>query len=148
MGRIAFATAVLLTSTFIFATDAYAQVAGQWTLELGQWQAGEGRQVRIPGENVGTLDITIRGDSAFAQLRDGAPEAQELEGRVQGSTATLFGTREARVNRNGEEAEIVLTVELEISVTADEASGIIRMRNGAEEPVFRTFKGRAADGGE
>jgi hypothetical protein len=146
MGKITFATAVLLMSTFLTASDAQAQLAGQWTLELGEWQAGEGRQVRIPGGNAGSLAITIRGDSAFAQLRDGDPEPLDLAGRVAGNTAKLVGNRMARVNRNGEATEVLLTVELDISVTSGEATGTIRMRAGADEPVIRTFKGRTANG--
>ena len=121
-----------------------AQLAGKWTLEFGEWQAGEGRQVRIPGGNRGTLEVTVRGDSAFAVFTDEDPEPQALKGRVQSGSTLLVGTREAMVNRNGEETEVVLTFEIEMQVASSEATGTMRLKAGPGEPVARTFKGRLA----
>jgi hypothetical protein len=112
-------------------------------MEFGEWQAGEGRMVRIPGGNAGTLEITVRGDSAFAKLVNDDPEAQELKGRVQGNRAALAGTRIAQMNRNGEVSEVTLTVEMDITAAAGEIDGVMRLRSGADEPVTRTLKGRS-----
>jgi hypothetical protein len=143
MRKAAWTLAIVAVSMLGRAAAAEAQLAGKWTMEFGEWQAGEGRVVRIPGGNRGTLEITVRGDSAFAELVDDDPEAQELKGRVQPGRTTLAGTRTARMNRNGEESEITLTVEMDVTVAAGEMTGVMRLRNGADEPVTRTLKGRS-----
>ena len=143
MRRVAWTLALAVASLSAAAARAEAQLAGRWTMEFGEWQAGEGRMVRIPGGNGGTLEITIRGDSAFAKLTNDDPEPQEFKGLVQGATAKLAGSRQARMNRNGEESEVTLEIELDITAAAGEVSGVMRLQGSMDEPVTRTFKGRS-----
>ena len=143
MRRAALGLALAMGSLLGNAAGAQAQLAGRWTMQFGEWQAGEGRQVRIPGGNGGTLEITVRGDSAFAKLTNDDPEAQELKGRVQAGRATLKGTREATVNRNGEQSQIVLQVEMDITAAAGQVSGVMRLNAGGDEPATRTFTGKS-----
>ena len=145
MRRAVWAIVLAVGSVLGSAAGAEAQLAGRWAMEFGEWQAGEGRQVRIPGGNRGTLEIAVRGDSAFAKFTDEDPEPPELKGRVQGGRVTLAGTRVGMVNRNGEVSEIVLTIEMDIALAAGEMSGVMRLGSGGEEPVTRTLKGRPAN---
>jgi hypothetical protein len=113
-----------------------------WTVEFGEWQTGE-RQLRIPGGNAGRLEITARGDSAYASFVTEGP-AQELKGRVEGNKVVLRGTRAARINMNGTESEVTLQIVFEVTAAAGELTGVHRMGRDGDEPVWRSLKARPA----
>ena len=123
---------------------AQAQLAGKWAVELGEWQSDDGRQIRMAGGNTGTLEITVKGDSAVGTWTTGAAGSQPLtvRGKIAGGKTVLKGSREARRNINGEESTVTLNVIFEVGTDPDGIAGVMRMGAGDETAAWRSVKGK------
>ena len=134
----------LLTAAAFAPLSAQGQLAGKWAVELGEWQSDDGRQIRMPGGNTGTLEITVKGDSATAIWTTDASGAQPmtLRGKLDSKKAVLKGSREARRNINGEESTVTLNIVFDVSTEANALTGVLRMGAGDEMAAWRSVKGK------
>jgi hypothetical protein len=140
-------TSVLLALLAVSAVpDAVqAQATGKWTLELGEWksEAGAGIQIRMAPK--GNLVLNVTADSLTGTwLSEGAPETAlaNIHGRSEGKSVKLAGTRNARVNINGEESTVEVKIWFDLTVSGDEVSGTMKLQNPQGPPVMTEVKGR------
>jgi hypothetical protein len=142
-GVLALAVAVSLAATV---TQAEAQLAGKWSVELGEWQAEGGGEVQIQSSNSGQLEVTVKGDSAVAvwtgTQSSGPPLT--LRGKITGNKMVVQGNREGRVNMNGAESTISLVIEFELTAADGLLSGTMRLKSEGAPALWRTAKGKPA----
>jgi hypothetical protein len=113
---------------------------------MGQWQSDDGGDIQIRSANTAILEVQMKGDSALASWKppQDAP-VLELRGTVSGGKLVVRGQRDARVNLNGEESTVTLTITLELDAPAGGAvSGVMKMTGGPGGAVWRTAKGKKA----
>jgi hypothetical protein len=136
---------VLATVVLMVGTGAQAQYAGKWALELGEWQATDGREIRMPGGNSGVLEVSVAGDSASGTFTtEGGPAPLVVRGKVEGGKLRVSGQRQARRNINGAESTVEITISFELTRTGDELGGEMQLATKDEPPLSRSVTGKPA----
>jgi hypothetical protein len=131
---------------FAVAPEAQGQLAGKWSIQLGEWQAEGGGEVQVQSSNSGQLEVTMKGDSAIAvwtgTQSPGPPLT--LRGKVTGNKVVMQGSRDGRMNVNGAESTISLVIEFELTVAAGELTGTMRLKSEGAPALWRTATGKPA----
>jgi len=132
-----------LTAVAVFATvasPAAAQshpLAGAWTIEYQRGLSNENGEITaIMG--TGRLDLAVKGDSLVGTLTPvagpnapAAPKPVPLGGVIKGNGATLIAKSTARVNMNGDEQIVNMTMTWELVASGDTLSGtMLRVTEG------------------
>jgi hypothetical protein len=140
-------TAALLAGALSLPAGAQAQFAGKWTFEFGEWQTDDGANIQIRGATSGVLELTVKGDSAIGKWTGTGTNAPlDIRGRIEGNKLVAKGSREGRVNVNGEESTVTTTITFELTAASGELSGVMRLAAPVGPPVFRSaneFSARA-----
>jgi hypothetical protein len=136
---------------------AHAQVTGKWALEPGeggpstsQTQQAGGRTMMVrqsfPAHS--TLEVRVKGDSAFATWTPTEPAQKpvEMRGTVKGDQLSVVGTREARVLMNGEAQTTVMRLVFDLTRAQDALSGTMKTTTESGQRVLSslTVKGARA----
>jgi len=133
----------VLAAAVTLAVPAIAQshpIAGTWTIEYVRGVRHENGEVSsIMG--TGKLELTQRGDSVVGTLTPvvdagtPAPPTLALAGRITGDGASLTSASTARVNMNGDEQIVKVTMTWELNAAGDALSGTMkRVVEGMDMP--------------
>lgn len=133
----------VVTAAFSLAISAEAQtssLAGRWDVEYQRGLRNENGEVTaVMGK--GTLTLAQRGDSLvgeFVPVTDNGSAGRPLAFAAKASSSpTVFvSTSEGRVNMNGEERTVKMTMTWELSASGDALTGTMsRAMEGMDMPV-------------
>jgi hypothetical protein len=120
----------ILTAAVAPAAQAQSHpLAGKWNIEYERGRRmTDGESQSIMGKAL--LEITVKGDSLLGKLTmepaaegRSAPPPQALAGTGSGSTASLKSTAESRINMNGEERVVNITMTWDLKADGDNLTG-------------------------
>jgi hypothetical protein len=118
----------ILTAVIAAAPQSKHPLAGKWNIEYERGRRmTDGESQSIMGK--ATLEITVKGDSIVGTLTQEAVEGRPtpapsvLAGTGAGNAATLKSSAESRVNMNGDERVVTISMTWDLKADGDNLSG-------------------------
>jgi putative sterol carrier protein len=119
----------ILSGVIAAAPQSKHPLAGKWNIEYERGRRmTDGESQSIMGKAL--LEITVKGDSLVGTLTmepaaegRSAPPPQALAGTGSGNAASLKSTAESRINMNGEERVVNITMTWDLKADGDNLTG-------------------------